>query len=290
MIGGNVKVQGSHMNLKTTGPIGLAERSETGACYQRFIFEGLPAVVEAYATNLPLGNKASIQNNGPVSVLTVEVGFSATDAKWEFDRENLQQDILSAPFLNPPAGGPRGPISAEARAAFLNWKSQGVIDSEPIAYTGDNPDGWSDDCVWYLNALQSLHLQGVETVPAKALIMKLTATFPVAMFVQDPANEPPALNVDPTSTTIYTSDQIAQAYGFAMYPGFASQLPGLPNGLVPVPSYPNPATVNGTWGWWPRLVNATWIGRGMVQISNDWVFACYSNYLYQLAGAAPGGA
>ena len=258
MIGGNVIVQGSVMNLKTTGPLGLAERSETGACYQRFVFEGLPAIVEAYAANLPLGNKASIQNNGPVSVLTVEVGFSATDAKWEFDRENLQQDIMSAPFLNPPAGASHAAISAEARAAFLNWKSQSIIDATPIPVPIDDQGTSSEaDDVYYLNALQTLHLQGVDTVPAKALILKLTATLPVALFVQNPESEPPALNVDPTSTTIYTSDEIVEAYGFTMYPGFASQLPGLINGYVPVPDYPNPLTVNGTWGWWPRLVNAT---------------------------------
>jgi hypothetical protein len=271
-----IKYRGAPLVLKTSC-YGVVRRSETGAIYQRFKLEGIASAVEAYALNLGYGNSAEIENDGPMSTLTIDVGLSATDAKWEIDTENLEQDILNAPFLYPPS--PKVAITAQARTAFINWKNQGNLTNASIAPApGDPAFSASDNS--YLASLQSLFLAGVETSPVNSTILKLTATVPITMFVDDASGNPAQLNINTNPLITYSTDQIVSLYGFTMYPGLSNQIPGRTDGSVSYPSTPNPTACNGTWGWRPRLSNATFVGRGMVEITNDWVLACWSNLLY----------
>lgn len=271
-----IKYRGAPLVLKTSC-YGVVRRSETGAIYQRFKLEGIASAVEAYALNLGYGNSAEIENDGPMSTLTIDVGLSATDAKWEIDTENLEQDILNAPFLYPPS--PSVSITDQARAAFVNWKSQSVLTHTAIIPASGDPPFSGQDVI-YLAALQSLALKGVETSPVDATILKLTATVPITLFIQDASGNPAPLNINTNPLITYSTDQIVRIYGFTMYPGLSNQIPGRSSGSVPYPSTPDPAACNGTWGWRPRLSNATFIGRGMVEITNDWVLSCWSNLLY----------
>lgn len=270
-----IKVWGPMIVLKGIGNI---ERSESGAVTQTLVFEGVSTAIQQFALNLPLGNRGVIQNNGPISQLSVTLGLSASDARWELDVENLQQDILKAAFLYPPGttGGYKNSISAAARAAFISWRNGSILDSDVIRPIGNSVFVNGD--VGFLASLQSLWLQGVETIPANALILKLTATFPSVSY-------PSVISVAPSlATTIYTSQQLIDKYNPIMYPGLPALLPGSNNGSQPLPDMPETGgTSNKQWGWRPRQVNATFIGKGQLAVQNDWEFAAWDTRIYTLA-------
>ena len=262
--------------------VGSLERSETGAVTQTLEYVGISTFIQQFALNLPLGNRAVVRNDGPISYLTVTLGLQANDAKWELQTESLEQDILNAPIFAPVAN----PLSQAARDAFVLWRTTPGANT-PGAIIAAPSGGWpnANDSA-FLAQLQVIWRRGQETVPANALILKLTGTYP-ALYI-------PQISAAPSiATTILSSDQIYRLWVVPANQLFPFILPGVGSnasaamGGNPLPSIPN-ALPNGTdtsltWGWRPRQTDLSYIGKGMVEVAYDWEFAAWSTPPYVLS-------
>jgi hypothetical protein len=266
------------LNIEYRGPGVVQEyqhsyRTELGLWTTVQIWNGIYGALESYCAGLPVGYKVDIQNYGPYGRATITFVNNPFQVKWEIDSDLLNQDLLLLKACQP--------MSQHARAAFKLWKQSGALSAPALPSSGTTVPLYPGDTSWtgvddvILASLQTEVLRGAETYQVATVILKLSQQAAIAYTPAFPIVQ---------QTRFFTTASLI--YNF----GIPSNVQGdLPNDGSRGGSDPYPAPVNAAWGWLPRLRNKSFIGRGLVELQMDWVYAAWSTFIYGVISNTSGG-
>lgn len=234
------------------------DRNDQGVWLKTSVWRGFNSELQKIAGQFQVGNKVNLQSDpsSPIGTLTVQYGFllgNGQDApidKYEFDTEIINKDLGFSDLAQSMTAAGQRLLKAYRNAASQSEREDVLIDSQELNDTADRDP--------FDKLVQEVD-RGVESVEVKTLILKRTRTMAVAFSY--------ATELSIRQSFYSTSKLVALE---AIPVDVAERLPDSP--------YTQPA--NSEWGWLPRLENKTFIGRGLVEEHNDWVFAAWSTNLY----------
>lgn len=229
-----------------------SERNEYGAWITIQEFIGADTACIALANTTPLGPTVLYQKLGDgrsmcrITYGILTPGTEQVFERWEVDREVVDKDIMQSPaFVG---------ISDAGKQELKRWRADpsSDLDTTKGTNTGTDPG--------LMNSVKSLVLLGVEVVQVATLVLKRSR------------------QVSGSYVTAIDLSERTKFYSTGALLKLAGSVPFV-KGVLPVDGGTKPA--NSQWGWLPRQSNRSFIGRGVVEEQEDWVWAAWSTILYQ---------
>lgn len=225
----------------------VGERDENGVWVTTYNYSGPNQNVATLAASLELGPKLRFQSgqNGSANLTATfgdNLGVANVVPRWEVDREFIEKDIMQHHLA--------ASLSIQGKQEMSRWRA------DPISALDTTADGTVDGGV-VMGKLKSLILRGVESIQVSTLVLKRSRTFSAKL----------------ESALVLTEQTSFQSTARLIADEAVPSIIALPVGG---PTKPDDCE----WGWLPRLANRNYIGRGLVEEQNDWVFAAWSTFLY----------